>query len=96
MSKIPQENRVIAHADLDAFYASVEQMDNPRLRGKPVIIGPNSYRGVVLTASYETRKFGVHSAMPMAEARRRCPGAIIVPPRFQRYESLSAVFVTST
>ncbi len=81
---------VIVHADLDAFYAAVEQLDDPSLRGKPVLIGPNSYRGVVLTASYEARKFGVGSAMPVAEARRRCPDAIMVPPRFSRYQELSA------
>jgi len=75
---------------MDAFYASVEQLDDPSLRGKPVLIGPNSYRGVVLTASYEARKYGVGSAMPVAEARRRCPSAIMVPPRFERYQELSA------
>lgn len=81
---------VIAHADLDAFYASVEQMDDPALRGKPVIIGPQSRRGVVLTASYEARPFKVGSAMPMAEALRRCPQALVVAPRFDRYSELSA------
>ena len=78
--------RVIAHADMDAFYASVEQLDDPALRGKELIVGPNSLRGVVLTASYEARRFGVKSAMPMAEAMRRCPGALVVPPRFDRYQ----------
>lgn len=82
--------RVIAHADLDAFYASVEQMDNPGLRGQPVIVGPTSGRGVVLTASYEARPFRVGSAMPMQEALRRCPGAVVVTPRFDRYTELSA------
>src|SRR5262245_23250977 len=81
--------RIIVHADLDAFYAAVEQLDDPSLRGKPVLVGPNSYRGVVLTASYEARPYGVGSAMPMAEARRRCPHALIVPPRFERYEEVS-------
>lgn len=81
---------VIAHADLDAFYASVEQLDDPALRGKPVIVGPQSRRGVVLTASYEARPFKVGSAMPMAEALRRCPQALVVPPRFERYTELSA------
>jgi DNA polymerase-4 len=80
---------VIVHADLDAFYAAVEQLDDPTLRGRPVLVGPNSYRGVVLTASYEARPYGVGSAMPMAEARRRCPHALIVPPRFERYEEVS-------
>ena len=90
---------VIVHADLDAFYAAVEQLDDPSLRGKPILIGPNHSnginRGVVLTASYEARKFGVGSAMPMAEARRRCPDAIIVPPRFSRYKELSAAMMAT-
>lgn len=80
---------VIVHADLDAFYAAVEQRDDPALRGKPILVGPNSQRGVVLTASYEARPYKVGSAMPMAEARRRCPDALIVPPRFERYEEIS-------
>lgn len=82
--------RIIAHADMDAFYASVEQLDDPALRGKPVIVGPRSKRGVVLTASYEARKYGVKSAMPGVEASRRCPQGIFVPPRFERYQELSA------
>ena len=82
--------RTILHADMDAFYAAVEQLDNPELRGKPVLIGPQSNRGVVLTASYEARPFGVGSAMPVAEARRRCPQAIMVSPRFSRYQEISA------
>jgi len=81
--------RIIVHADLDAFYAAVEQLDDPSLRGRPVLVGPNSYRGVVLTASYEARPYGVGSAMPVAEARRRCPHAVMVPPRFERYEEIS-------
>jgi len=81
--------RILAHADMDAFYASVEQLDDPSLCGQALVVGPNSYRGVVLTASYEARKFGVKSAMPMAEARRRCPNMTIVPPRFERYQELS-------
>ena len=81
--------RIIAHADMDAFYASVEQLDDPSLRGRPLLIGPNSHRGVVLTASYEARPFGVASAMPMARARRLCPDAVIVPPRFERYQEIS-------
>jgi DNA polymerase IV len=81
--------RVIAHADMDAFYAAIEQRDDPSLRGKPLLIGPNSARGVVLTASYEARPFGVGSAMPMARARRLCPDAIVVPPRFERYQQVS-------
>jgi len=81
---------IIAHADMDAFYASVEQLDNPELRGKPVLVGPRSQRGVVLTASYEARPFGCGSAMSIAEAMRRCPHAVIVPPRFERYTKVSA------
>jgi DNA polymerase-4 len=77
--------RAIAHADMDAFYAAVEQLDDPFLRGRPVLVGSNSNRGVVLTASYEARPFGVGSAMPMARARRLCPNAVIVLPRFGRY-----------
>lgn len=81
--------RIIAHADMDAFYASIEQHDAPELRGRPVLVGPRSLRGVVLTASYEARPFGVGSAMPMARARRLCPQAVVVPPRFERYKQVS-------
>ncbi len=81
---------IVVHADMDAFYAAVEQRDNPALRGRPVLVGPRSQRGVVLTASYEARPFGVGSAMPMVEARRKCPDALVVPPRFARYEAVSA------
>ena len=80
----------MAHADMDAFYAAVEQMDDPSLRGRPVIVGPKSARGVVLTASYEARRFGVGSAMAMTEAMRRCPQAVVVEPHFDRYLQLSA------
>ena len=65
--------RWIMHIDMDAFFASVEQLDNPELKGKALIVGGQSSRGVVSTCSYEARKFGVHSAMPMVEARRLCP-----------------------
>jgi DNA polymerase-4 len=82
--------RTVIHADMDAFYASVEQLDNRDLIGKPVLVGPRSGRGVVLTASYEARPYQVGSAMPMAEALRRCPHAVVVPPRFERYTELSA------
>ncbi len=81
--------KMVAHADMDAFYAAVEQLDDPALRGKPLLVGGRSNRGVVLTASYEARPFGVGSAMPMARARRLCPQALIVPPRFGRYQEVS-------
>ncbi len=81
--------RWIIHIDMDAFYAAVEQRDNPDLRGKPVIIGGLSVRGVVSTASYEARKFGVHSAMPMVEARRRCPQGIFLPGDHAKYSRIS-------
>ncbi len=87
--------RVIAHADMDAFYASVEELDDPSLRGKALIVGPKSLRGVVLTASYEARKTGVKSAMPMAEAMRRCPQALVVPPRFDRYQQHSKAIMAA-
>lgn len=74
---------------MDAFYAAVEQLDDPSLRGRPVIIGHRSRRSVVSTASYEARPFGVRSAMPMYEALRRCPDAIVVEPRFERYQAVS-------
>jgi DNA polymerase IV len=86
-----QATRAILHVDMDAFYASVEQRDNPELVGKPVIVGWPGGRGVVAAASYEVRKFGVRSAMPMHTALRLCPGAICIPPRMQRYRDVSQV-----
>jgi DNA polymerase-4 len=79
----------IAHADMDAFYAAVEQRDHPELRGQPVIVGGASPRGVVLTASYEARVYGVHSAMPGVHARRLCPHGVFVAPRMRRYGELA-------
>jgi DNA polymerase-4 len=81
--------RVIAHADMDAFYASVEQLDNPELRGLPVIVGGRSARGVVSSASYQARKFGVRSAMPTVQARKLCPEGIFVAGRMKRYVEIS-------
>lgn len=82
--------RKIVHVDMDAFYAAIEQLDHPELRGKPVIVGGDpGGRGVVSTASYEARKFGVKSAMPSAQARRLCPQAVFLRPRFARYQEVS-------
>jgi DNA polymerase-4 len=74
---------------MDAFYAAIEQLDDPALRGRPVLVGPRTDHGVVLTASYEARPHGVGSAMPMAKALRLCPSAVIIPPRFDRYQEVS-------
>jgi len=82
-------SRKIIHIDMDAFYASVEQRDNPELRGKPVAVGGSLERGVVAAASYEARKFGVHSAMPSVIAKRKCPDLIFIKPRFDTYKAVS-------
>src|SRR6266480_4924658 len=90
MRNMHERTRAILHLDLDAFYASIEQRDHPEYRGKPVIVGGSpDRRGVVATASYEARKFGVHSAMPSRTAQRLCPEAIFLPARFEVYRSVS-------
>jgi DNA polymerase-4 len=81
--------RKIIHIDMDAFYASVEQRDNPELRGKAIAVGYGEARGVVSTASYEARKYGIRSAMPSLTAKNKCPGLIFVPPRFDVYHEVS-------
>jgi DNA polymerase IV len=83
------EVRKIIHIDMDAFYASIEQRDNPQLKGKPLVVGSEQPRGVVAAASYEARKFGVHSAMPSVTAKKKCPSLIFVKPRFQVYKQVS-------
>ena len=79
----------VLHVDMDAFYASVELIDRPELKGKPVIIGGSAGRGVVLSATYEAREFGVHAAMPMSRAQRLCPQAVVIGPRHHRYSEVS-------
>lgn len=82
-------NRKIIHVDLDSYFASVEQRDHPELRGKPIAVGYDEERGVVSTASYEARRFGVHSAQSIMIAKRLCPSLIIVPPHFEEYKQIS-------
>ena len=81
--------RKIIHIDMDAFYASVELREQPHLRGKPLVVAWEGSRSVVCAASYEARRFGLHSAMPAATARRLCPQAVFVPPRFHLYREVS-------
>ena len=88
MDKKGQPKHII-HLDMDAFYPSVEVLDNPSLKGKPVIVGGGKERGVVSSASYEARKFGIHSAQPIAKAKRLCPGGIYLPVRMSRYQEIS-------
>src|SRR6202165_3560337 len=82
--------RAILHVDMDAFYASVEELDRPELKGRNLIVGGTGGRAVVAAASYAVRRFGVHSALPKSEALRRCPEAVCVPPRMGRYQEVSA------
>ncbi len=84
------DTRVILHADMDAFYASIEQRDRPELRGRPVIVGGTSGRGVVMAASYEARRYGVHSAMPTAQARKLCPQGVFVRGEMAKYRRVGA------
>ena len=87
---MPASSRRIIHLDMDAFYASVEQLDNPDLKGKPVIVGGTSKRGVVSAASYEARKYKIHSAMPIAQAMKLCPHGFFLPVRMKRYKEVSS------
>ncbi len=85
----PENRRKIIHVDMDAFYASIEQNDHPEYRGKPLVVGGKSGRGVIAAASYEARAFGIHSAMPAKQAIKLCENLIFAPPRFDRYREVS-------
>lgn len=89
-SAAPRQRKII-HVDMDAFYASVEQLDDPSLKGRPIVVGGSRERGVVAAASYEARRFGVRSAMPSVTARRLCRDLVFVPPRFDRYREISRI-----
>src|ERR1700748_486842 len=91
MSSAPQKHRKIIHINMDAFYASVEQRDNPEYRGKPLVVGglPQGRGGVVAAASYEARKFGIRSAMPSKKALELCPEVLFIRPRFPAYKEVS-------
>ena len=88
------EIKKIIHIDMDAFYASVEQRDNPKLKGLPLVVCRDLPRSVVTTASYEARKYGIHSAMSLAQAKNRCPNLVIVEPHFQKYKRSHNKFIT--
>src|SRR3954470_6890294 len=88
---VDDSTATILHVDMDAFFASVELLDHPELVGKPVIVGHRSARSIVTAATYEARKFGVNSALPMSIALRRCPDAIVLEPHFDRYQHFSSM-----
>ena len=88
-------HRLILHADMDAFFASVEILDHPELNGAPLVVGGQSRRSVVAAASYTARQFGIRSAMSMVEARQRCPDLVIMPPRFERYRAISKIIMST-
>lgn len=89
ITKMMQNYRKIIHIDMDCFYAAVERLDNNNLAGKAIVVGHDSDRGVVATASYEARRYGVHSAQSIRMAKRLCPNLLIIEPRFERYKEIS-------